>query len=278
MISFKLRNFSQQNTNVNRIDKLEISQQNTNVNRIDKLEFSQQNVPYIYYKDEYIPVVPLKVYMTWGYKSIPPKMKNHLEKLKRENPEFEFIIFDDEDCKKFLTDNFNKEILWGFNKLVPGAYKADLWRLCILYINGGFYIDIKLKCLNGFKLIELSESEHFVMDRPPNYILNSFMVCKAGNPFLKKCIDEIITNIKTNYYGNDCLSPTGPGNLGKVMTHNNFNLNIDLSLPQHGEFIVYKGIGIMKGYDGYGDERKRFSKTRHYGELWNSKLIYNKDF
>ena len=81
MISFKLRNFSQQNTNVNRIDKLEISQQNTNVNRIDKLEFSQQNVPYIYYKDEYIPVVPLKVYMTWGYKSIPPKMKNHLEKL-----------------------------------------------------------------------------------------------------------------------------------------------------------------------------------------------------
>lgn len=263
MISFKLKNFSPQNNGLNKIDKIEIF---------------KQNVPYIYYKHEYIPVIPLKVYMTWGYKTIPPKMKNNLENLKRENPEFEFIIFDDEDCKKFITDNFDKEILWGFNKLVPGAYKADLWRLCILYINGGFYIDIKFKCLNGFKLIELSESEHFIMDRPPNYILNALMVCKAGNPFLKKCIDEIITNIKNNYYGVDCLCPTGPGHLGKVMTANNFNLNKDLLLPQHGEFIVYKGIGIMKGYDGYLHERERFSKTRHYGELWSSKLIYNKDF
>ena len=243
--------------------------------KLEAVEIFKQNKPYIFYKNEYNPVIPLKVYMTWGNKNLPPKMEKNFEKLKRENPEFEFVIYDDEDCKKFLIDNFDEEILWAFNKLVPGAYKADLWRLCILYKNGGYYLDIKENCLNGFKLIELSESEHFVYDRPINHILNALMVCKAGNEFLKKCIDEIIKNIKSNYYGPGCLWPTGPGLLGKVANENNFNLNIDLRLPQHGEFILYKGIAIMRGYDGYVSERASFSKTRHYGELWDAKKIYN---
>lgn len=242
---------------------------------LESIEISIQNRPYIYFKNNYIPVVPLKVYMTWGTKLLPPKMQKNFEKIQRENPAFEFILYDDNDCKKFLIENFDKEVIWAFNKLVPGAYKADLWRLCILYKYGGFYLDIKENCLNGFKLIELSESEHFVYDRPPNHILNALMVCKAGNKFLEKCIEEIINNIKTNYYGPGSLWPTGPGLLGKVALENKFNLNIDLTLPQHGEFILYKGVAIMRGYDGYLEERRDFSKTKHYGELWINKQIYN---
>ena len=50
--------------------------------------------------------------------------------------------------------------------MVPGAYKADLWRYCILYIYGGIYIDIKLEPINGFRFRELLDKEYFVLDCP----------------------------------------------------------------------------------------------------------------
>ena len=226
-------------------------------------------------KQTYNPVIPLKVYMTWHTKNLPPKMRDNVNFMKQINPEFEFCIYDDNDCINFIKEHFEPDVLWAFNKLIPGAYKADLWRLCVLYINGGIYLDIKLRCLNGFKLIELSEDEHLVWDRPYGYILNSIMVCKAGNMFLRKCIDEIINNVKNKNYGFDMLSPTGPGLLGKVLKENNFILNVDLRLPQHGEFVVYKGVGVFRGYGEYVNERSSMSKTNHYGDLWNIKNIYN---
>jgi mannosyltransferase OCH1-like enzyme len=271
MIKFKLK----KHIPLLKIKSIDTQANNKIKKYVESIEIIKQNRPYTYLKNYYNPVVPLKVYMTWGTKILPPKMQQNLEKLKSDNPAFEFILYDDDDCKKFLVENFDERVIWAFNKLVPGAYKADLWRLCILYKNGGFYLDIKENCLNGFKLIELSESEHFVWDRPPNHILNALMVCKSGNKFLEKCIEEIIKNIKNNYYGPGCLWPTGPGLLGKVAMENNFNINIDLRLPQHGEFILYKGVAIMRGYDGYVEERANFGKTKHYGYLWDQKKIYN---
>ena len=70
-------------------------------------------------------------------------MKENAEILQEQNPEFKYYLYDDDMCKEFIKDNFDDEILYTFNKLKPGAYKADLWRYCILYIKGGIYLDIK---------------------------------------------------------------------------------------------------------------------------------------
>lgn len=32
-------------------------------------------------------------------------------------------------------------VLSAYDKIMPNAYKADLFRLCILYVYGGCYID-----------------------------------------------------------------------------------------------------------------------------------------
>ena len=31
------------------------------------------------------------------------------------------------------------ETLWCFDRLIPGAFKADLWRYCVMYITGGIF-------------------------------------------------------------------------------------------------------------------------------------------
>jgi mannosyltransferase OCH1-like enzyme len=71
---------------------------------------------------------------------IPQKVYNNINEYA---PDYKHIIFDDKDCINFLEKYYSKEIVNRFNTLKKGAHKADLFRYCYLYINGGLYLDIK---------------------------------------------------------------------------------------------------------------------------------------
>jgi mannosyltransferase OCH1-like enzyme len=207
-------------------------------------------------------------------------MRERVELLKKQNPKFEHFLFDDNDCREFIKQHFRRDVLNAYDRLIPGAYKADLWRCCcVLFINGGIYVDIKLACTNGFKLIELTEQEHFVKDRPlPLSIYNALMVCKAGNPFLYKCIRAIVNNVNHNYYGNSPLDPTGPILLGNIILQNNLKLNIDMRHHEQGGYIIYKNRFVMTTiYDEYNSERIEIYKKinlERYEKMWDEKRIY----
>ena len=237
------------------------------------------NRPYRFFKPYYNSVIPLKIYQTWITKDLPPKMKECVELLKSQNPKFEHHLFDDNDCRNFIRTHFRPDVLNAYDKLIPGAYKADLWRYCVLFINGGIYMDIKLSCINGFKLIELTEKEHFVKDRPsPLSIYNAMMVCKAWNPFLLKCIRTIVNNVNNKYYGNSPIDPTGPVLLGNVILNNKIKLNIDMKHHDDGGYIIYKNTFIISNnYDEYDFERTEIYKKinlNHYDKMWHEKNIY----
>ena len=140
-------------------------------------------------------------------------------------------------------------------------------------------MDIKLQCINGFKLIELTEKEHFVKDRlNPLTIYNALMVCKKDNPFLLRAIHRIVYNINTKYYGIDALEPTGPRMLGNIILNNKLKLNIDMFHHIQGGYIIYKNIYIISTeYPEYDKERKMtydLLKTKRYSELWIERAIY----
>lgn len=235
--------------------------------------------PYKFFKPYYNSIIPLKIYQTWYTKVLPPKMKECVEILKSQNPKFEHHLFDDNDCREFIKDNFNIAILNAYDNLIPGAYKADLWRLCVLYINGGIYMDIKLKCINGFKLIELTESEHYVKDRhPPLTIYNALMVSQKNNPFLWKAICKIVFNVQNRFYGEDSLHPTGPLMLGKIILNNKLKLNTDLKHYEKGGYLIYKNVFVISTeYPEYNNERSntynKINKKR-YDVMWKERNIY----
>lgn len=237
------------------------------------------NRPYTFFKKYYNSIIPLKIYQTWSTKDLPAKMKERVESLKNKNPRFEHFLFDDNECREFIKKYFRPDVLNTYDKLIPGAYKADLWRCCVLFINGGIYMDIKFTCVNGFKLIELTEKEHFVKDRiHPLSIYNAMMVCKAGNPFLFKCIRRIVTNVNNNFYGNSPLDPTGPVLLGNIILQNKLKLNIDMKHYDDGGYIIYKNRFIISTeYNEYDSERiQTYEKInlKRYNILWNERNIY----
>jgi len=80
------------------------------------------------------------IYMT--YKVIPPYYV--FKRWKILNPEYNIEISLDKQCYEFLKTHFNEYVANLFIKIPKGMYKADLWRLCKLYVNSGVYSDVDL--------------------------------------------------------------------------------------------------------------------------------------
>ena len=76
--------------------------------------------------------IPKIIIQTVCIKNIDDKTKN---KIIKNNPDYKYKYFNNDNCIKFITDNFSKSVVNAFHKLKPGAFKADLFRYCYLFIN-----------------------------------------------------------------------------------------------------------------------------------------------
>ena len=224
--------------------------------------------------DKIYSLIPLNLFQTWHTLELPTKMKENVDTLKSANPEFKHYLYDDDMCRDFIQKYFNMETLWAFDKLKPGAYKADLWRYCVLYIHGGIYLDIKFKCINGFKLIELTDKEHWVKDRKiaVNGIYQALLVTLPKNRILWSCIQDIIENCKKNNYSISELAISGPSLIGKYFNEPEYK---HMTLQFNGSTITFKNYDILSYYDDYRNEQKAHEITKYYRTMWYEKDAFN---
>lgn len=222
--------------------------------------------------------IKANIFQTWHSKKLPIEMFLAISQIKKTNPRFRYYLFDDNDCRKFIKMHFRKDVLDAYDRLIPGAYKADLWRYCVLYKMGGIYLDIKYIPVNNFKFKNLLNREYWVTDADENGIYNALMVCKAGNPILLNAINKIVENVKNKYYGSSFLEPTGPLLLGQYFTDeekkqsiikHKVNGNNDVD-----KLILLNNCPILQCFPNYYYVQHKYNIKKHYSELWNEKNIY----
>lgn len=224
--------------------------------------------------------IPANIFQTWHNKKLPPKMAQAILYIKKTNPRFKYYLFDDNECREFIKTHFDETVLNAFDRLIPGAYKADLWRYCVLYVHGGIYMDMKYYPINNFKLVNLLMKEHWVLDCDRKGVYNALMVCKPKNEILLKAINQIVENVKVRFYGNCFLEPTGPKLLAKYFTEEEkraFDMRHTLSgtrIHDMNKYIMFNGKKIMQCYSGYTSDRELYSPKKHYGILWKERNIY----
>jgi mannosyltransferase OCH1-like enzyme len=132
------------------------------------------------------------------------------------NPEYEYQFFEDEDCRKFIEDNFDKTILEAYDTLIPNAFKADLFRYCYLYKNGGVYTDCKMILRLPFReWIPKNDDYILVEDYGNKQFYNAVMGLKSNNNAIYSAILKIKDNTTDYVYGFKCLEYTGPALLYK---------------------------------------------------------------
>lgn len=227
--------------------------------------------------------IPLNIFQTWVSLDLPPKMRENVDNLKKNNPEFQYHLYDDTMIRNFIKYNFNEEVLYTYDKLNSGAFKADLFRYCILYKYGGIYLDIKYKCINEFKLIYLTDKEYYVRDLMVDNkygIYQALLICYPNNNILLQTINSIVQNVKSNFWiennetSHNALRITGPLLLNMYFDINDI-MKFELSFDVTRKYINYKNMNILEIYNEYRDEQKKYSVKHNYYGLYSDGIIYN---
>jgi mannosyltransferase OCH1-like enzyme len=211
-------------------------------------------------------------------------MKKNSIRIQKQNPQFEYYLYDDAECERFIEKYFEEDVIEAYHRIVPGAYKADLWRYCVLYVHGGIYLDMKMRCVGDFRLLELTKQEHYVKDRYNSGFLpkqigiyNAVMIQRPKNPLMLDCIKQIVENVKNLEYGFSCLYPTGPGLLGELYEKKQYLYrlpDIDMFHELHREAISYRNRIVLEHYPEYRKEQLNTQTDLHYSALWNNSSIY----
>ena len=125
---------------------------------------------------------------------------------------WDYRFYTDEECLQFITTHFPPEVREAYETILPGAYKADLFRYCVLLIHGGVYADLDVMLESNLDFAIPRDVGFMVpLDAPganadhQMCLWNGFMAVAPGHPFLAKTIETVVNNEKViiqNYYTN----------------------------------------------------------------------------
>ena len=135
------------------------------------------------------PKIPRVIYQCYKDKNVPPIVKGRWLKL---NPDFEYHLYDNEDCYQFLLDHYGARHAKLFKFIKDGPIKSDFWRVCILYKYGGVYADIDIIPEVPIDEIVYSDTTLYTCISDPNLhlLLNPhFIAVEPNNPLILECIN-----------------------------------------------------------------------------------------
>lgn len=159
--------------------------------------------------------IPLILYKTGPFPSddIPANIRQRIEVSCRMLGA-ELRYFTDAACRQHVEAHFDTSVVQAYDSLIPSAYKADLWRMCVLYTHGGIYGDVSQKVLIPIDVNARAAHMVLVKDRNicnnVNSIQISFMACAPRSPVLNYIIERITEGIHRKHMGRCALDITGP--------------------------------------------------------------------
>ena len=233
--------------------------------------------------------IPAIMYKQGETDTVPPEIVELYRTIESDNPGYRVVYFSDKTRRAFIANHLETQfpgLINAYDRIVPGAYRADLFRYCVLYAKGGLYGDFSQQYLVPLDTLVDRHQDELVMALDaliplyPFHILtgfqNSFLASRPGHLFWKRCIHQIMKNVRTEYYGSGPLEPTGPILLKNVIdAHPEIQYRMDIGLffrgdPHFQRLGTYEKVIRHKSPGHYSLMRS----GEHYANLWHRGEVY----
>ena len=222
--------------------------------------------------------IPKRIYQTQERADVPIAMRQLMEVIIKQNPEYSYHYFDDARCRKFVQKYFNDQVVETFDRLIPNSYRADFFRYCVLYMKGGVYIDPSILTYVGLKcIIPMDKDLVLVRDLGNNDIWPGFMACVPKHPLMKQAIEAVMSNVKSNYYGTSAAAPTGAQLLAELVQKQIPIPYNPLELTDRAQYLHVKHgtqIYFQIQYPTYKHDMRLYSSKPTANILWHQRHIY----
>lgn len=235
--------------------------------------------------------IPRVIIQTNEKDKIPLNMERSNATIISKNPDYQYIYFNNKRARQYLADNYPPSVVAAYDKLKPGAYKADLFRYCYLYKNGGVYIDTGMIAVTSLNNIIKAEDEFLSPeDNETGGLYNAFICCSPQHPILKTTLDETLKNIAEENYGKEPLDITGPTVFARAFERvTGRNVLPNTKYGKGIRTLRYKRLGFCntagKIWDGskevfvtryptYHIDRMWYNKHKHYSDMWRARDVF----
>lgn len=142
--------------------------------------------------------IPRNIVQTHKQDLLPKRMIKNMYTWINKNPTYDYYFFDnDNDSVNFIKNHFDKWVLDMYNMVIPGAMKADIFRLCFMYIKGGVYTDIDqtcLSCLDNF----IDPEDDFVTGVCRNTPHQMLIISSPNNPIFLHALESGYKRVMQN--------------------------------------------------------------------------------
>ena len=205
------------------------------------------------------------------------------------NPGYEIRYYSGNDCRNYLRKHYGELLVHAFDALKAYSSKCNLFRYCVLYIEGGFYSDWKQICTKPLDTYISPNIKWFSnWDLTENTMMTGFICSCPKHPVLFTAIVKCLSNIINDEYGISPIHTTGPGVLGHafmacyplikwgeiVLLPYMIVDNFVNSPPYMGVWTAFYEIVVIHKHPKLPQDQN-WSKGNNYNTLWENKDIYD---
>lgn len=210
--------------------------------------------------------IPLIIYQSWHTNFIPRTLAREIKKFRKLNPDVKFYLYNDSEVKNYMKKFYGKHQIYEiFKKAKYWQIKTDIFRYCILFERGGFWLDIKsiinvqlsrilrkdVTMLISFEKNKFKSTDnHKIKSKllyKNNFICNWFLGSQTKNIILKNVINNICVGFpmfKNKVFDNPkdaILEFSGPRLFTNTIRKFFYNKNNKIKIQQVGIDIYGHG-------------------------------------
>lgn len=215
--------------------------------------------------------------LPWYHPKMSP-YRSYWKHLSKTN-NLEIVYYSDAACRAYIKRHADARVIRAYDTLLPGAFRADLFRYVVLHKEGGIYGDMSQEYLVPMhQLIRPDDDLVLTRDRLTchrNQIQISFIASVPGHSVMGAVIDYVLDNIEKRVYTHDILGVTGPCAFGTVLEREAHPYRCDL--VERGDHIAHRTTGtvaIITKSNRFGVGAHKSVIGKHYSQYWADREVY----
>ena len=237
-------------------------------------------------------IIPRIVHQTW-FEALDTEKYPMLSRLAKsfELSGWEYRFYSDADIAAFLTKHFPPTVKEAYDSLIPGAFKADLFRYCVLLIHGGLYADVDILLETNLDDAIAPDVSFLAPTDDPGMknghrmcLWNGFMAAAPGHAFLAKAIERVVNQVRNRFtsididatmcpiqdvdvlHAHDMLFIAGPCALGSAVnealgSHPQTNIAVGESWSSHGKMVILQHNKTDLGAQRFSSDSRIIAAT-----------------
>lgn len=160
--------------------------------------------------------IPRKIFQFWDAADRPPQVAALMEENRCANPGYSHRCFDLRTALEFMQDKQETAAIKAIRLAPHAAAKADIFRLVLLWHEGGIFLDADDRCIAPLSGLIDHRLRFMGYQEPLMSIGNNFLAVQPHEPIIRAALDDAVTSFN-GPRGEVIWLASGPGAMTRAV-------------------------------------------------------------